>query len=429
MTTEGTSTTATPPSTPSFVSGLTTCVVGGGNSAHVLIPLLTEAGHNVHLLTRRPDDWQDEVECDDTDGDTGLVTNTRYGRITKKSSNPADVIPQADVIVLCMPVAASRPTLARIAPHISRDKQDVFVGTVFGQAGFNWMVRETVQEHNLTNVVTFAIGQIPWICRALEYGSKGANYGPKLVNVVAVSPTSKFDKLDDIFLKDISFRPYHKGKFRLSGFLSLTMSVDNQIIHPARCYSLYQQSGNGGVWPSMDEVPYFYRDFDQHSADTLAKLDNEYTRIRDAIRKRFPDRKFEYMLSYSELERLNHGSSGDVDILASLRDSQQLASIKTPVLPVVTDKIEGPTAYRLNTQCRFFTDDIPYGLLIAKWMAEKLGVETPFIDEVITWAQGLRNEEFLTDDRKINYEFCLKDKYTSGIPDSYGINNMQDILD
>lgn len=403
------------------IKPLTTTIVGGGNSAHVLIPLLHEAGHVVNLMTRRPNDWSDTVYCDDTDGITNEVIHTHVGKISKKSSDPAEVIPQADVIVLCMPVSTYRPSLARLAPHIAKDKP-VFIGTVFGQAGFNWMVHSEVEKaYKLNNVVTFAIGSIPWICRTIEYGKRGCNYGSKDVNVVAVSPRDQFHKLEDIFLDDISYRPFNRGKFRLSEtFLALTLSVDNQIIHPARCYGLWKESG--GKWASEKDVPYFYRDFSVDSAKIMEALDNDYTTVRTAIKERFPKKDFTYMLSYLELENLNH-KSGKVDILSSLKDSQQLAAIKTPVVP-------GPdgVTQELNTQCRFFTDDIPYGLLIAKWLAERLEVQVPMVDEVINWAQSLRGEEFLKDG-KIHLDFCLKERFTCGIPESYGISKMEDIVE
>lgn len=72
------------------------------------------------------------------------VLNTVKGSITTISSDPAKVIPQADIIVLCMPVHQYRDALNRLAPYVSRKKKDVFVGTVYGQAGFNWMVHEIV---------------------------------------------------------------------------------------------------------------------------------------------------------------------------------------------------------------------------------------------------------------------------------------------
>jgi len=407
---------------------ITTCIVGGGNSAHVLVPFLAQAGHHVHLLTRRPDDWDDVVYCDIVDGDTGLRQGTHCGRLAKKSSDPADVITDADVIVLCMPVHQYRTALDRIAPFVNRAKSEVFVGTIYGQAGFNWMVHTDLEKgQGLANIVTFAIGSIPWICRTLKYGSRVANYGGKDVNVVAVTPKRMFPILNDVFLQDISVRPMHQGDFRLAcSFISLTLSVDNQIIHPARCYGLWQTSldPNHGEWSSEEKVPYFYKDFDEQSAQNLKRLDDDYEAVRQAIREHFPDRPFKYMLGYLELENLNH-SSGNCDILESLRRSKQLASIKTPTL--LAD--DGVT-HRLNTACRFFTDDIPFGLLIAKWIGEKLNVATPFIDEVIVWAQGLCHESFIDPDTgKINVEYCLKEKCTSGIPEAYGITSVEDILD
>jgi hypothetical protein len=409
------STMATP-----LINRLTTCIVGGGNSAHVLIPFLSEAGHHVHLLTRRPKDWHNVVYCEITDGHTGEVTHMHAGNLHRKSSDPADVIPTADIIILCMPVHQYRPALDRLAPFINTDKE-VFVGTVYGQAGFNWMVHAMEREHSLSNIVTFACGSIPWICRTLEYGKTVANYGGKDANLVAVSPADKFEKLDEILLQDMSQRPLHTGAFHQAcSFLSLTMSVDNQIIHPARCYGLWQRCH--GTWASESDVPYFYRDFDLQSALNIQKLDQDYSAVRAAIRKHFPKRPFTFMLSYLELENFNHKSS-HVKILASIRESKQLASIITPT-------VAGHHGTRvLNVNCRFFTDDFPYGVLICKWVAEKLNVETPFIDEIITWAQGLRGVSFLDEHGKINTEYCLMEKYTSGIPESYGITSVDDILD
>lgn len=390
------------------------------SSAHVLIPFLGEMGHTVHLFTRRPENWKDTVECDITDGLTNEETESHKGVLTLKSKDPSVVIPDADIIILCLPVHQYRPVLDQLAPHVNKDKE-VFVGTIFGQAGFDWMVKSSlVKGQGLNNVVYFAIGEIPWICRTQTYGERGMNYGAKVLNVVAVSPYDRFQRLNEIFLEDISLKPMGKGRFEQAcSFLSLTLSVDNQTIHPARCYGLWKKSG--GVWDSKSKVPYFYRDFDKESADILEKLDAEYELIRQAIRQKFPEKKFPFMLGYVELEKLNHKSK-HVDILSSLKDSVQLASIKTPTA-------EGADGRQyLDTNFRFFKDDIPYGLLIAKSLAEMLNVDTPFIDEVIGWAQSLRNEKFL-EDGKINRDFCFSEKYLCGIPEIYGYSAIEELVD
>jgi hypothetical protein len=414
------------PIDPIIKKPTTVCIVGGGNSAHILVPFLAESGHRVHLLTRRPHDWHDIVACELTNAHTNEVLRTHIGKIDVISSDPAEVIPDADVVILCMPVHSYRPSLESLAPFLNREKKEIFVGAMYGQAGFNWMVHDIEKKHNLTNITIFAVGSIPWICRTIEYGKNAANYGGKQINLVAVTPADRFDRLNEAFLRDISTVPLGTGLFlQACSFLSLTMSVDNQIIHPSRSYGLWQKYG--GKWATKEEIPYFYRDYDQLSADLLQKLDAEYSLVRDAIRKKFPERHFKFMLNYLDLENLNY-DSGRTDILASFRDSLTLRGILTPTVEVKTP--DGKTHHELNINYRFFTDDIPYGLVIAKWIAEKLEVKTPFIDEIILWAQGLRGEHFLDSETKtLDLKYCLRDTHTSGIPDSYGIYKVDDILD
>ena len=397
----------------------TVTVVGGGSSAHVLIPFLSSCGHRVNLMTRRPEAWQTQVSVE-LHSMEDKVLDTIKGTLHRISSDPSDVIPDADVVILCMPVHQYRDALHRLAPFLNRGKKEIFVGTVYGQAGFNWMCHEVERKMQLNNVTCFAVGLIPWICRTIEYGSKGVNYGCKQHNIVAVTPANRFEHLNKLVLNDMCYTIHGTGKFlQACSFLSLTLSVDNQIIHPSRCYGLWQRYD--GKWPTKQDVPYFYKDYDEISAEILQKVDAEYSKVRDAVRKHFPQRPFHYMMDYLTLERFTHQSQ-NVDIQKSFQESKQLGRIKTPCVKLDTGE------YALDIQCRFFTDDIPYGLLIAKWIGEQLNVDTPFLDEVITWAQKLRGWEFINDG-KVVVDNALKDPYLSGIPPAYGISNVDDILD
>jgi hypothetical protein len=284
------------------------------------------------------------------------------------------------------------------------------------------MVHEVEREHKMTNVVTFAVGLIPWICRTTKYGNHVENYGGKHLNICAVTPTNKFDDLNELLLNDISWNPMGMGKFKQAcNFLSLTLSVDNQIIHPSRCYGLYKEYE--GKWSSQQNVPYFYKDFDDCSTEILTNIDNDFSAIRTAVRIYFPEKQFQYMLSYFDLQKLTH-ESDYVDIKDSFRSSPQLALIKTPTVQL------DDGSFILDTNCRFFTDDIPYGLLLAKWIAEELKVDTPQIDEVIIWAQKLRGEHWMKEEnKKIDMDFCMQDEHLTGLPPSYGIDCIDKILD
>ena len=393
-------------------------IVGGGSSAHVLIPFLSGAGFTVNLLTRKPKKWSKKIDVQ-LHSTHGEIEEEFSGTLTKVSDNPAEVIPQARFVILCMPVSKYRIALHYLAPHLAKDKE-VFVGTIYGQAGFNWMVDEIKGKFNLSNITTFSVGLIPWICRIIEYGKVGVTYGCHEINIVAVSPSNRFSELNDILLKNICERWLKKGSFRqAANFLSLTLSVDNQIIHPSRCYGLFLKYD--GKWANKEDIPYFYRDYDQKSADLLQELDVDYSKIREAIKAKYPQQDFQYMLDYLSLERLSHQSK-NTDIRESFTTSLTLGAIKPPTIQLESGE------WVIDKDHRFFTDDIHYGLCIAKWIADQLTLEVPTIDSIIGWAQQLRNEKIIEGNKLLLDSESLTTEFMSGIPPVYGFNSIDDIL-
>ncbi len=191
---------------------LTITIVGGGSSAHTLIPLLSSSGYTVNIMTRKPEQWSEKIELQyqSTDGE---ILKRFHGELNKISADPETVIPEADVIILCMPVSKYRSVLHQIAPHIKREKR-VYVGTVYGQAGFNWMVDEIKKPFELNEVVTFCFGLIPWICRIKEYGKIGITYGVKPINIAAVEPPSFFEYLNETIFNKVCLDWFGKGAFQ-----------------------------------------------------------------------------------------------------------------------------------------------------------------------------------------------------------------------
>ena len=208
------------------------------------------------------------------------------------------------------------------------------------------------------------------------------------------------------------------GKFVQSdNFLSLTLSVDNQIIHPSRCFGLYERYD--GKWKNLDDVPYFYRDYDDYSAELLKNIDNDYTKIRNNIIEMYPQNNFQYMLDYLGLERLSYQSS-NVDVCESFKTSETLGAIKPPVI-----KKEG--YWIINTNHRFFYDDINYGLCIAKWIAEKLNVQVNHIDRLLLWAQKIMGLDILDTNKQLKHE-NMKNKFEYGLPSVYNLDTIDDIV-
>ncbi len=395
-------------------------VCGGGSSAHTLIPLLQDSIFDVSIYTSKPDKWQREITVEQHDTN-GNIVRTITGGLKTATDNPQEVIPTADYIVLCMPVHQYRVCLNNIAQYIDKEKT-VFVGTIYGQGGFNWMIDEIKHKYKINNIVSFAFGLLPWICRIIEYGHIGITYGPKKLNYAACNPKSYFKQLNEELFDPITYRWFGVGHTMQSdNFLSLTLSVDNQIIHTSRCYGLYKVYGQ--TWDKKEDVPMFYKDYDQTSADLLMNLDIDYSKIRKRIIEKYPYKNFEYMLDYLALERFSY-QTHNTDIIESFVNSQTLTSIATPVVQNNCGKWE------IDRNHRFFLDDIYYGVCIAKWIAEKMEIEVPTIDNILHWAQQIRNEKIIDNENKLMLDSPdIYSVYKSGIPYYYGYNKYEDIID
>ena len=396
-------------------------VCGGGNSAHILIPFLKESIFDVYVYTSRPDQWSKTIALEWQNA-TGKVLDTCKGDIVAASDSAEELFPDADYVVFCMPVHQYRVALHKIAPYLNRSK-NVFLCTLYSQGGWNWMVDEIKLEHGLDNIVTFAFGLIPWICRIKDYGHSGVVYGvQKYANFACAHPKQYFAQISKELIEPICHNDIVYERVEQSDiFISLTFSADNQIIHTSRCLGLYKV--NGKEWNNKEDVPWFYKDWDDLSADILRDVDLEYTKIRNGIRSRYPELDFSYMRDYMELERFGYNSK-ITDIKSSFSDFGTLDAIPTPVIQ------NAKGTWEIDKNHRFFLDDIYYGNCIAKWMAEQMEIETPTINEILRWAQDVRQERIIDENNHLilNSPDLLVPLKT-GIPTVYGFKTIDDCID
>ena len=371
---------------------MTVAIVGGGASAHLLAVLLSGQGHMVRVLTSRPNDWARELELEV--GDEVL-----RGRIQGASTDYTSTISDADIAFLCMPVHQYPNALNNIADGL-RYNSKCIVGAIYGQGGFDWMVQDVCKRHGIPGVRHFAIGLLPWIARTKIYGKRSISYGPKLRNGIATSDIATFEYLQHNILNDLSQSYWGCGKFeRVPNFMTVTLTVDNQIIHPARCYAL---ASSGISWKNSDMIPYFYRDWDDYSAGILKGVDDDYTKVRKALFCQFPRLSSKYDLDYLSLEHWSYGSHNP-DIKASFVNSTTLAQIKPPT--IVSDEHE----YVLDVNHRFFKDDFAFGLEICRWFADELKVDVPNVSRLIEWYRK-------------NVQPLQTTLVNSGAPSSYGFS-------
>ena len=102
-------------------------ICGGGGLGHTCAGILSNCkGVTVDMLTNHPEKWNHEYRINLPDG--SMLT----GKTEIISNNPADVIPSADWVFLCVPSYLVEQTLLRIRPHI---RPETVIGSVVGHAG------------------------------------------------------------------------------------------------------------------------------------------------------------------------------------------------------------------------------------------------------------------------------------------------------
>jgi hypothetical protein len=75
-------------------------------------------------------------------------------------------------------------------------------------------------------------------------------------------------------------------------------------------------------------------------------------------------------------------------------------------------------------QYRYLSEDVPFGLVVTRAIAELADVQTPAIDEVIIWAQSALEKVYLVGDKVRG-----PDVADLPIPQNQGVSELADLID
>ncbi|KRX04703.1 6-phosphogluconate dehydrogenase, C-terminal-like [Pseudocohnilembus persalinus] len=388
------------------------CVCGGGNGSHVTVAQVgSKSNFKVNLYTRKPEQWKDQI--------TGITKNSIWehkgdyiGKINVKSSDPSQLGKGTKLWIIGGPAHVHETILRQIAPYIEANS---FVGTLFAQGGFDWMAKSVLGDRiQKENITVFGLLNIPWLCKIKEYGNEVRIIGPKTGLYTALTPQGKENKEE---LTSLLERMFEIPVIIVPNFLSLTLTPSNQIIHPGRVYGVFSQWDGKQVFNPKD-VPLFYEDMDDFSANMLELLDADIQNIKAAILKKFPNFDLDNVLPLKDRIIKQYGVQvGDkTNMRTTFSTNKGYATVAIPM-----KQVEGGVIP--NTDARIFWEDVPYGLCILHDMGEKVGIQTPAVDKMIYWHQKFMGREYLIEG-KLNPEFINQ----TGCPTRYGFKTIEEII-
>ncbi len=324
------------------------CICGGGALGHVISGVLATFDNcEVTIFTRRPNEWHSMLSIALPDG------KMLQGNLHKVSDNPIEVIPNADIILLCLPGFAIKDTLKAIKPYITSQ----YVGSVVCSSGFFFAAHEIFSKET----ALYGFQRVPFVSRVEKYGEQANLLGFRERLYMVCENIEDKQELADFWAEHL-YTPVSL----LNNYLEVSLTNSNPLLHPSRLYGLWYNWHEGVVY---EHRPLFYKEWDDFSSETYINCDKEFQQLAKVLGINITD-----VLTYYE----------SYDAHSMTQKFQSIASLSTIQSPMI--KVEG--GWIPDFKDRYFTEDFPYGMQVIKNLAVKHDIETPTIDMVLLWGNS-----------------------------------------
>lgn len=335
--------------------GLNICICGGGNLGHVMAGYLASQGlHCVNVLTGHPEKWSDSLKINVKNLSTAEPLN---GKLNIVTSDAVQVIPDADMVFICLPGPHIKPMLERIRPYL---KKNTIVGSIVSNTGFFFHAHEVIPTQTV-----FGFQRVPFISRVVEYGKEADLLGSKKSLSLCV------ENGNGNAIRMTIEHLLHTPVKLLGNFYEVSLSNSNPLLHPARLYTMWKD------WTPLvqyERIPPFYAEWDDDASQLLIDMDNE---LQELLKHLPVD-----PLSVPSI--LDYYESTDASSLScKIRSIPAFKSIMSPM-----KKTENGFIPDLDS--RYFTEDFECGTFYIRDTARLNGIETPAIDMVCEWYEKLK---------------------------------------
>mmetsp|Transcript_3982 Transcript_3982/g.4531 ORF Transcript_3982/g.4531 Transcript_3982/m.4531 type:complete len:443 (-) Transcript_3982:373-1701(-) len=384
-----------PDSTSGSSREIVVTLIASGNSGHVCAALFdgnTCGRVRTQILTSKPSLWKNKrpvVRFPD-----GSV---QVGSISCVSNDPAELIPQSDIVLWTGPVNATKDMFENIRDYV--DPGRTVVGTIFAQGLVHMLAHRIFG----SRIRFFALRNIPWLCRVVRAGEESEVIGTKTsIGVTTINLDEDWVKseLEPLFL-------VRKGEKKepaleiLPDFCPIVFNPANQIIHPARYWAMFRNWRGQPLTGADEPSEWLYRDMDEVAGQVLTVLDEELQHLKNAYLAATGAEGCKSVVSLRERLIDQYGDQlGDCSTLARMVGTNKAYHMaRTPFIRTQLGVMPDPNH-------RVVTDDIGWGLCALVSVAERLeaaGVQTPttMMRAMIEWHQKMMGKEYLYNGRLV----------------------------
>lgn len=392
-------------------------ICGGGNGAHCLSALAASRENlEVNVLTLFQDEAERWTKLVENENMTLSVCNkdgSQYDLHTKPSiitKNTENAMSGVQIIFLVVPAFAHSQYLSAILPHL---KPNTLIVGLPGQAGFEFQCRSILGE-KASSCTIASFESLPWACRISEFGKHAQILGFKETLGISFIVGKKC-KLQFEPVKAINAILGEKPQIQvIQNYIAVNLMAKS-MVHPPMMY------GKWGNWDGkpLKEEPLFYQGIDERQADLLSRVSDELIttgKQLEKLRKEIDMSEVIHIFDWYKTYYVDQITDKSC-LMMAMRTNKAYDGLIHPMIS--TDD-----GYLPNFNYRYTTEDIPYGLVVMKGIAEIAGVDTPVMDEIIAWGQQKLNKEYI-----VGSKLTGKDIASARAPQSFGLHTVHELFE
>ena len=322
-------------------------IVGGGNVGTQFAVHCAAKGHTVIVFTPQYACFKKELFIID-ENDSVLLK----GKISCATDDPKLAFNNADLIFIIVPAFCVDSVVDLIIKNAVKKPP---IGLIPGTGGMECAFAQY-------QGAIFGIQRIPAMARLKIAGSRVCAVGYRKELHLSTFNEDQADQFCKIMENLFDIKCHY-----IPGYLNVTLTPSNPILHTTRLYTLFKNYQIGTIY---DTVPLFYEDWTDEASELLFLCDSELQQICKA----YSNLGLEYVKSLKQHYEVNTPK----ELTQKMKSINGFKGIKTPMIA-----IEGGFIPDFNS--RYFLSDFPYGLSIIRQIASFSDVKTPNIDKILNW--------------------------------------------
>jgi NAD/NADP octopine/nopaline dehydrogenase, alpha-helical domain len=388
-------------------------ICGGGNAAHALAVVASQNFPGVIDWLVGAEEKAELLRQGLASGgvrSTGVITASA-DRVRTVSADPAEVIPDADVIIIVVPAFAHAAVLRRIRPYVS---EKTAIGCMPTRGGFEFEAAQLAALRERVRPTLFGLQTLPWSTRVTTVGRAVHIGAVKGEVVLAALPADRGPTIAERMSEILGTHVVATGSF-----LGLTIGNPGQIIHPGLMYSHFR-SWQGEEYDE-DRVPRLYAEAADEMGLLVERLSDDTIATARALEAQSGgvfELRSAVIPIHAWLQTAYGEVTGDTSSVASCFRTGPIQARRAPMIEV------RPGRFVPNFHYRYLSEDVPFGLVVTRALAEIAAVATPTIDEVIRWAQSVLQRSYLVGDGSRGPD--VKD---IPVPQNYGVSTVSELID